>query len=320
MPALKPILPLFALALLPAALMAQASNVQTFTYKKVGDLEIKLDVHRANDTVLRPLFVWIHGGALISGGRQSIPRAAKTLLNAGYCVASIDYRLAPESKLPAIISDLEDAFRWLRANGREKLHADPDTLAVMGESAGGYLALTAGFRVQARPAVVVAFFGYGEVISSWYADPSPHARHLNSKMTDAEMAAYEAGPPVANARDRVAKGGYYSMTRRLGVWPQKVSGCDPVKEKTRFMPYMAAYNVTAEYPPTLLIHGNVDTDVPYEQSQIMAREFTKHGVAHRLITIEGGEHGLTGGKPADVDAAYAALVPFIQPHMKTQPR
>jgi dipeptidyl aminopeptidase/acylaminoacyl peptidase len=139
-------------------------------------------------------------------------------------------------------------------------------------------------------------------------------------MTDEEMTAFEAGPPVANAGDRKSSGGpYYSMTRRLGVWPLKVSGCDPVKEKSRFIPYMAAYNVTADYPPTLLIHGTVDTDVPYEQSVIMARELAKHGVAHRLITIEGGEHGLTGGKPQDIDAAFAALAPFLQPYLQTRP-
>jgi acetyl esterase/lipase len=298
--------------------MAQATNVQTFTYKKVGDLEVKLDVHRANDAVLRPLVVWIHGGALISGGRQSLSRAAKTLLQAGYCVASIDYRLAPESKLPAILSDVEDAFRWLRENAREKLHAHPDRIVVVGESAGGYLSLTAGFRVQPRPAAVISFFGYGDVVGSWYADPSPHARHHKAMLTDEEMAAIEAGPPVANSRDRKTNGGaYYSMTRRLGVWPIKVTGCDPIKERTRFVPFMAAYNVTADYPPTLLIHGNVDTDVPYEQSEIMAREFKKHGVAHQFITINNGEHGLTGGTTGEIDAAYAALVPFIETALKS---
>lgn len=303
------------LSISPALMAAQDVRVQTFTYKKVGDLEIKLDVHRRAGDDMRPLAVWIHGGALISGGRQGIGKLGAVLLDAGYCVASIDYRLAPETKLPGIIEDLEDAFRWLRENARARLHADSSRIVVAGESAGGYLALTAGFRVQPRVAAVIALYGYGDLVSSWYADPSPHARHLKSTMTDAEMAAVEAGPPVANSRDRKMKSaGYYAMTRRLGVWPIKVSGCDPVKERTRFVPYMAAENVSADYPPTLLIHGNADTDVPYEQSQIMAREFTKHGVPHRLITIEGGEHGFTGGRPEEIEAAFAAVVPFLRQH------
>ena len=89
-----------------------------------------------------------------------------------------------------------------------------------------------------------------------------------------------------------------------------------MKERTRFNPYMAAYNVTPDYPPTLLIHGTKDTDVPYDESQIMAQEFEKHRVPHRFITIEGGEHGLRGGNPADIDEAYAAVLPFIETYMK----
>ena len=65
-----------------------------------------------------------------------------------------------------------------------------------------------------------------------------------------------------------------------------------------------------------MIHGTIDTDVPYEQSQIMAREFEKHGVPHQFISIAGGEHGLAGGKPADIEAAYAAVVPFVDKYMK----
>ena len=44
-------------------------KMQTFTYKKVSDLEIKADVHRPGDEVRRPVLVYIHGGALINGGK-----------------------------------------------------------------------------------------------------------------------------------------------------------------------------------------------------------------------------------------------------------
>ena len=84
----------------------------------------------------------------------------KPLVNAGYCVASIDYRLAPETKLPQIIEDLEDAFRWLRMNGREKLRVDPSKIAVLGACAGGYLTLTG----VPRPA---AAHGAGLFLGLW---------------------------------------------------------------------------------------------------------------------------------------------------------
>mgnify|MGYP003312915891 FL=1 len=91
-------------------------RVTTHTYKTAKRLPIKLDLHRP-DTDGRPrLAVWIHGGALINGHRAGISGRVKTdLLGAGYALASIDYRLAPETSMPKIHSDVEDAFEWLRA-------------------------------------------------------------------------------------------------------------------------------------------------------------------------------------------------------------
>src|SRR4051812_34951216 len=87
----------------------------THTYKKVGDLEIKADVYRLDNNAILPVVVWIHGGALIMGSRESFKPSGihERLLNLGMAVVSIDYRLAPETKLPAIIEDLEDAFKWV---------------------------------------------------------------------------------------------------------------------------------------------------------------------------------------------------------------
>ena len=70
-----------------------------------------------------------------------------------------------------------------------------------------------------------------------------------------------------------------------------------------------------DYPPTLLIHGDRDTDVPYEQSVLMEAEFKEHGVEHRLITLAGGEHGLAGADKAQIDAAYQAAIEFLAKHL-----
>ena len=289
-------------------------GVETFTFKRVGDLEIKLDVHREADEVLRPRVVSIHGGALINGGRHQVSGAARELAKAGYCVVSIDYRLAPETKLPEIVADVEDAFRWIRANGREKFHADTSQLVVLGGSAGGYLTLTAGFRIDPKPDVLVSFWGYGDLVGPWMTQPSESHRRDLALPTEAQLSAVENGPPVANSNDRSDDrdgGAYYRYTRVKGIWPEKVGGFDPVEEPEKFFPFMAVKNVTPDYPPTLMIHGTVDTDVEYRQSQMMAREFEKHGVEYRLISIEGGEHGLAGGDPDEIKAAMAEVLPFI---------
>jgi acetyl esterase/lipase len=87
-------------------------STKTYTYKTVKDCTIQADVHRLPGDEVRPVILWIHGGALIFSDRGSVRQhQLPRYLQAGYVVVSIDYRLAPETKLPAIIEDLQDAHR-----------------------------------------------------------------------------------------------------------------------------------------------------------------------------------------------------------------
>lgn len=292
--------------------------VKTYTYKSVGDLDIKADVHRAKDDVKRPVVVWIHGGALINGHRAGVSgRVKKWALDSGYVLVSIDYRLAPETQLPEIIADLEDAFVWIRKEGPQLFNIDASKIAVSGGSAGGYMTLTSGFRVEPRPTVLVAFWGYGDLVGEWYSKPSPHPRHHRIKMTREEAFQQVSGPPVSDSRERKGNGGaFYQYCRQHGTWPTAVSGWDPHREAKKFNPFMPVKNVTGDYPPTVLIHGTTDTDVPYEQSVMMAEEFEKHKVPHKLLSIPNGEHGLSGGDPELIDSAYKQAFAFIDRYMK----
>lgn len=299
---------------------ADYARMWTYTYKKVGDLGIRANVYRADDEKVRPVVVWIHGGALIMGGREGVNgRIRKMFLDAGYAIVSIDYRLAPETKLPAIIEDVEDAFKWIREKGPGLFHIDSSRIAVMGSSAGGYLTLTTGYRVKPRPTVLVSFWGYGDLIGDWYSKPSPHPRHHTSQMTEEQARKQVSGPAIANSRDRDGDGGaFYQFCRQRGLWPKEVSGWDPHEQAEEFYPYMPVKNVTAEYPPTLLIHGTKDTDVPYEQSVMMADEFKKCNVRHEFITIADAEHGLAGGGREQIDLAYKRVFEFVHKQMSAK--
>jgi acetyl esterase/lipase len=296
---------------------AAAFEKQTVVYKEVGPLGIKADVYHYGDAKVRPVVVSLHGGALIMGHRENLTGPVKNFaLTNGYVLVSFDYRLAPETKLPTILEDIEDAFRWLRREGPKRFYIDPDRIAVTGGSAGGYLTLAAGHRVQPRPRVLLAYFGYGDLIGDWYSTPSPHPRHNQGKILTEEAWQQVSGPAVADARERKGDGGiFYNFCRQSGQWPKAVSGWDPRIESEKFYPFMPVKNVSAAYPPTVLIHGTADTDVPFEQSQLMAKEFQKHRVGFQFHEIAGAEHGLAGGNRGEIDDAQRKAFEFVKLHL-----
>lgn len=289
----------------------------TVAYKTVGDLEILADVYRPPGEKPVPVVVWIHGGALINGHREGISsRVRNYAKDRGFALVSIDYRLAPETKLPLILEDVQDAFRWIRSDAARQFHLDVDRIAVTGGSAGGYLTLATGYLVKPRPQALVAFWGYGDLVGAWYSSPSPHPRHNRVKPSRDEAWEQVSGPPISDSRDRKGNGGlFYVYCRQTGLWPKNVSDWDPRTQADRFFPFMPVKNVTVDWPPTLMIHGTTDTDVPHEQSVMMAREFQKHKVRHKLISIENGEHGLAGGDPDDIAAAYRTAEYFLDEHL-----
>jgi acetyl esterase/lipase len=284
---------------------------ETHEYKVVDGCHIKLDVLGASRQEVRPVVVWIHGGELIMGHRGGIDRALLgALTKAGYVVVSIDYRLAPETKLPAIIEDVQDACRWIRERGPKLFRVAPERLAVMGRSAGGYLTLMTGFRVEPRPKALVSFWGYGDIAGAWYSRPDPfyRSRPLVSEKEARGAVGRAAISEDAGKSDRAR---FYLYCRQQGLWPKEVAGLDPDAEPKAFDPYCPLRNVTAAYPPTLLIHGTKDTDVPYEQSELMDRELTHKGVEHELITVAGGAHGLGGTDPAVIADIRRRVLVFL---------
>jgi acetyl esterase/lipase len=293
---------------------AQTEGVRTEVYKTVDGLDIKAEIYGAG-AGKRPAVVWIHGGALISGGRRSVPpQLRERLLGFGFAIVSIDYRLAPETRLPGIIDDLRDAFRWVHDEGPRRCGIDPERIAAAGGSAGGYLTLMSGFAVTPRPRALASFWGYGELTTPWYAEPSEFYRR-QPLVSKEEAQAAVGSAPVADAAPGNTRGRFYLYTRQQGIWPNQVTGHDARKESKWFDPYCPIRNVTAQYPPAILVHGTADTDVPYDESRNMAARLERAGVEHEFITIEGAGHGLSGAAPQEVEKAYARAAAFLRAHL-----
>jgi acetyl esterase/lipase len=299
----------------PAAELPYAR--QTHIYKTAGGCKIHLTSYRLPGEEVRPVLLWIHGGALMTGHRTNIDEEQlKRYLAAGVVVVSIDYRLAPETKIKGIIEDLRDADRWIRNKGPRLLKIDPSRLAVVGHSAGGYLTLMSGFCLNRRPKALVVFYGYGDIAGEWYSRPSQFYC-TNSPLVSKEEA-YQAvdGPPLSEGSNN--RGLFYLYCRQQGLWPKEVTGYDPDKVPRAYYPYCPVRNVTKDYPPTMLLHGDMDTDVPYQQSVLMAEALEQHQVEHQFITISKGGHGFdqrNGGlkDPANAER-FQQVIDFLKRH------
>jgi acetyl esterase/lipase len=295
---------------------------QTLAYKPASGTDIHADVYRPDGASPLPGILWLHGGGLIFGDRTAIaPDQLERYLGAGFVVVSADYRLAPETKLDVIIEDLQDAYAWVRHQGPSRFGIDRDRISVVGHSAGGYLTLMSGFRVDPRPRALVSFYGYGDIVGSWYSRPDPHyCREPEVPQRDARRAVRSTAitgvpfdSPAAARRWR-----FYLYCRQHGLWPREVAGHDPEEEPSWFEPYCPLRSVGPDYPPTMLIHGDRDTDVPFEQSMLMARELERQGLEHELLALEGRGHRFDGVGLSEplVAAVFDRVLSFLKTHSR----
>ncbi|MCP4644972.1 MAG: alpha/beta hydrolase [bacterium] len=290
--------------------------METYTFKTVSDCRIKADVYRdSGGNAPRPTVMAIHGGALITGAREPIQMDFYApLMKQGFAIVSIDYRLAPETKLPEIIKDVQDAYRWIREEGPALFGADPDRIGVQGGSAGGYLTLMTGFCVDPRPKALVSFYGYGDIIGDWYGKPDPFYCSQPAISKEAAYSAVGKGTPCGNPQGE-SRWEFYLYCRQHGLWPEEVSGFDPHTQSNKFKPYCPVQNVTRDYPPTFLGHGDKDTDVPYDQSVLMAEALKQTGVEHEFMTLHDAGHGFSHSRKGDYEQVRDRGIAFLIRHL-----
>src|SRR6187431_2278789 len=116
-------------------------------YVTGGHPRQRLDLYLPPESGSAPLIVWIHGGAFRMGSKED--RVPFEMLEQGYAIASLNYRLSQHAHFPAQIEDCKAAVRWLRAHA-DSYWLDQSRFASWGESAGGHLAAMLGTAGYAR--------------------------------------------------------------------------------------------------------------------------------------------------------------------------
>ena len=276
-------------------------HCDTYTFARIEGLELQADVYHQG-AERKPAVVYFHGGGGIMGTRRDI-LGLNHFLQEGFTVISPDYRLAPESKLPDIVSDAMAACRWVNSNS-DLLGIDPENLTVAGFSFGGYLALLLGVLLSPSPKYVLSFSGYGELSHVMYRESN--AYYCTKEEIITQEAAYSAVQqnPLCEGGD-ISRWHLYLYSRQQPAWYEMVCG---TREESYLRQYSPARHLTAQYPPTCLVHGLKDEDVPYDQSVSVADQLRFLQRPCELITLD-GMHGVGANEE---EKAWRAIHAFLK--------
>ncbi len=227
---------------------------RTLVYQRIDDADLWMDVYRPVSDTPAPGVLVIHGGAWRGGQRQEFSGLSRYLVERGYVVASIDYRLAPKWTFPAQRDDVTAAVAALGAHAME-IGLDPTRLVLIGRSAGAHLALLAAYTLH-NPAVrgVVSFYGPPD-LTYGYEHP--------------------ADPRVFDSTASLVR----FLGARLEDRPSVYQAASPIEFVGR------------STPPTLMIHGEPDELVSIEQSRRLDRRLAEDGVPHLLVELPWASHG-----------------------------
>ncbi len=280
---MKRVLYILSLSLLVSACQKETTQdvvplpAQTLTDVSYGaDPAQKMDVYlpASRNTTDTKVFIMIHGGAWETGDKvdfnEYLPVFKQRL--PGYAIFNINYRLAtlPSANLfPTQENDVKAAFTFITGKSAE-YSFNPLKLAVLGASAGGHLALLQSFK-NTTPKVKALIDMFG---------PTDMADLYNFYSTD----------PLTQFGIRALLGGTPSTNAAL------YQSSSPINF------------VSAQSPPTLILHGGVDPLVPISESTTLKAKLMTAGVVVQMVTYPTEGHGWTG---ASLNDTYDRITGFL---------
>ena len=275
---------------LPAAVAAPIAPAgvvahRDLAYAEVGGRVLRLDLYLpAEPASPPPLVAWVHGGAWRAGSKARCPLV--WMVERGFAVASVQYRLSDVATFPAQIHDLKGAIRWLRANAATYGY-DAERIGAAGASAGGHL---------------VALLGTSGGIEALEGDvggnpgPSSRVQAVYDLFGPADLTGIPANVPGFAENP---------VTLLLGGTPAEVP------ETARLASPVS--HVTADDPAFLIAHGTEDPLVPVAQSRLLDDRLRAAGVESTLVILEGAGHG---GPTFQTAELQEKVLSFFERHLR----
>lgn len=235
-----------------------AAKLTDIEYGRAGSERLLLDVSVPTGNGTFPVAILVHGGGWTGGDKAAADLTPwfESFTGAQFTWFSINYRLAPQHRWPACLDDVLTAIRWVKANAA-RYKGDSSRIALIGYSAGGQLATFAATVVDdsVRVQAVVG-----------YAPPTDFVQEL---------------PMRGNVLGRAQQG---LLNRPRELTPEALGMLRALSPINHLRPGL---------PPFLLLHGDADKSVPYEQSVAFQAKLHANDVRCDLIRLTGAPHRLT---------------------------
>tara|TARA_R110002072_G_scaffold150962_5_gene300040 strand:+ start:1980 stop:2888 length:909 start_codon:yes stop_codon:yes gene_type:complete len=230
-----------------------------------------------------PVIVFAMGNGWRSIDRGVLLAQLAPIAQAGFAIASIDYRIIGEATFPEPQRDVNAAVRFLRANA-DRFNIDPERVGLFGSSAGAHLVLNVGLA------------GGEELFENdAWAD--------QSSAVDAIAVFY---PPVYMTQQNPDPA--YLANLHLGA-----VGADPANAELAAQATPATY-IDANDPPVMLIHGTEDPVVPIDQSEQLHDALEAAGVDVTFLRVNGIGHSF--GRMSSTPGVYERLIAFYDEHLR----
>ena len=271
-----------------------------------------LDVYQVPSGKPTPVVIQLHGGGWIRGDRPSGSGSFGPFFAAGMSVVAVQYRNAIDAPAPAAVQDVLCAMSWVKKNAA-KYNFDPNKVVTWGGSAGGHLALMAGYAPasmdppgctdQPKVVAVIDMYGASDVAESltfhgsmdfthqWIGldlplppDPAPAAE--SAPAAAATPATPGSAPATASTASTPAAGAAPRVRRPPPRWG----------EPTEAMLASARYVSPLTYihpglPPTFIINGDHDGTYNPTQSYKLKAALDAAHVPNEEDIVVGGGHG-----------------------------